>query len=137
MASGARNKMAPLIFLSAIFCQTLDPCKTCPPKIAKKKKKKKKKDFTYFRHVFNAQNTFNSLTNHEHYWVYIYKAYQKCYCFGYAKWLLIYFLHMARFCAPSRWRPGQVPPPPSYATGSIDYRTICWKYKNAISYRPI
>ncbi len=36
------------------------------------------------------------------------KTYQKCICFGYAKWLILYFLPLARFCAPWKWRPGQV-----------------------------
>ncbi len=50
--------------------------------------------------------------------LYLKKVYHKFICFGYAKCFILYFLQLAQFCTPWKWRPGQVPTPlpPSYAT---------------------
>ncbi len=66
--------------------------------------KKKKKIFTYLN--ISGTPVMDMSTGH---WLDIFI---RPIIFKYAKWLILYFLHLARFCTPWKWRLGKCPPQP-------------------------
>ena len=123
---GQETKWRPIFFFQHFFVERLTPWKLVRQKVTSKKRK----GF----HIFHARTFLTHKTNMS-LGLYPYRPIKKMYCFWYAKSLILYFLHLPRFCAPWTWRPGQVPPfaPPSYVTvlleGLWQHKArfaICW-----------
>ncbi len=134
----ARDKKqngAPLFFCLYISAQRLTPCmqkwQAKKKKKKKKKQKKKKKRISHISHTFSSTKTVQidkswtcKLTNHGHVigpTIFLRPITNLYFLVGQMV-DPIFFLHLTRFCAPWKWRPGKCPPyaphlPRSYATG--------------------